>query len=262
MRAFRFLVFRFRLDSWWFGVPLLTRGVRYCFFFERRKKDWNTGWAVCLVCLFVFRRNKYWNMGWVFFKTFCFVCFRLLVFCLFFVCLFLFLFVCFFLFVFVFVCLLVCLFPFCWTLKGWEFSRSVNGWIFCPREDRWLLCPLCWRQIIQLSKASGWPSFCCSAKTTKVQTTRSFFQRVYPEKWPNPNRYVVFQPPFFRVNSLLNFGGVTKFTFLAFSHRVIEKPKPGSLLVVSVIEAIMLQRLIVVSWVFPKIGGKPPNHPF
>ena len=26
VRAFRFLVFRFRLDSWWFGVPLLTRG--------------------------------------------------------------------------------------------------------------------------------------------------------------------------------------------------------------------------------------------
>ena len=26
VRVFRFLVFRFRLDSWWFGVPLLTRG--------------------------------------------------------------------------------------------------------------------------------------------------------------------------------------------------------------------------------------------
>ncbi|CAL1140129.1 unnamed protein product [Cladocopium goreaui] len=26
VRAFRFLVFRFRLDSWWFGVPLLARG--------------------------------------------------------------------------------------------------------------------------------------------------------------------------------------------------------------------------------------------
>lgn len=26
VRCFRFLVFRFRLDSWWFGVPLLTRG--------------------------------------------------------------------------------------------------------------------------------------------------------------------------------------------------------------------------------------------
>ena len=24
--AVRFLVFRFRLDSWWFGVPLLIRG--------------------------------------------------------------------------------------------------------------------------------------------------------------------------------------------------------------------------------------------
>ena len=26
VRCFRFLVFRFRLDSWWFGVPLLMRG--------------------------------------------------------------------------------------------------------------------------------------------------------------------------------------------------------------------------------------------
>ena len=26
VRCFRFLVFRFRLDSWWFGVPLLCRG--------------------------------------------------------------------------------------------------------------------------------------------------------------------------------------------------------------------------------------------
>ena len=26
VRCFRFLVFRFRLDSWWFGVPLLPRG--------------------------------------------------------------------------------------------------------------------------------------------------------------------------------------------------------------------------------------------
>ena len=26
VRSFRFLVFRFRLDSWWFGVPLLVRG--------------------------------------------------------------------------------------------------------------------------------------------------------------------------------------------------------------------------------------------
>eukprot|EP00438_Fugacium_kawagutii_P035606 Skav231836 [mRNA] locus=scaffold2215:84968:85447:+ [translate_table: standard] len=26
VRAFRFLVFRFRFDSWWFGLPLLTRG--------------------------------------------------------------------------------------------------------------------------------------------------------------------------------------------------------------------------------------------
>ncbi|CAE7233751.1 unnamed protein product [Symbiodinium natans] len=26
VKAFRFLLFRFRLDSWWFGVPLLTRG--------------------------------------------------------------------------------------------------------------------------------------------------------------------------------------------------------------------------------------------
>ena len=26
MAAMRFLVFRFRLDSWWFGVPLLVRG--------------------------------------------------------------------------------------------------------------------------------------------------------------------------------------------------------------------------------------------
>lgn len=26
VNAFRFLVFRFRMDSWWFGVPMLVRG--------------------------------------------------------------------------------------------------------------------------------------------------------------------------------------------------------------------------------------------
>ena len=71
-----------------------------------------------------------------------------------FVCLSLCLFVC--SFVRLFVCLFVCL------LCQRHGLVRLDGYDH-HREDRWSLCPLCWRQIIQLSKAFGSPSFCGSA---------------------------------------------------------------------------------------------------
>ena len=80
VRAFRFLVFRFRLDSWWFGVPLLTRGV-WCrqlfqglfvlwleirdelFVFEKRRLNFGMSCVfVCFVCLLV---GLGWLVGWL-----------------------------------------------------------------------------------------------------------------------------------------------------------------------------------------------------